>query len=80
MGGMEAAHDTTFFTVLLIVLGATAIVLPLVQRLRLPPVVGYMAVGMAVGTQATGAEATIGTVTPASARGTRPRGAAATGW
>lgn len=49
MGGMEAAHDTTFFKVLLIVLGATAIVIPLVQRLRLPPVVGYMAVGMAVG-------------------------------
>ncbi len=46
---MEAAHDTTFFKVLLIVLGATAIVIPLVQRLRLPPVVGYMAVGMAVG-------------------------------
>ena len=46
---MEAAHDTTFFKVLLIVLGATAIVIPLVQQLRLPPVVGYMAVGMAVG-------------------------------
>lgn len=52
---MEAAHDPTFFKVLLIVLGATAIVIPLVQRLRLPPVVGYMAVGMAVGPFGVGA-------------------------
>ncbi len=46
---MDAAHDTSFYKVLLIVLAATAIFIPLVRRLRLPPVLGYMMVGMAVG-------------------------------
>jgi CPA2 family monovalent cation:H+ antiporter-2 len=52
---MEAAHDTSFFKVLLIVLAATAVVIPLVQRLRLPAVLGYMVVGMAVGPFGAGA-------------------------
>jgi len=46
---MEAAHDTSSYKVLLIVLASTAIVIPLIRRLRLPPVLGYMLVGMAVG-------------------------------
>jgi len=46
---MDVAHDISFYKVLLIVLAATAIVIPLVKQLRLPPVLGYMLVGMAVG-------------------------------
>lgn len=46
---MDAAHDTAFYKVLLIVLAATAIVIPLIKHLRLPPVLGYILVGMAVG-------------------------------
>ncbi len=46
---MEPAHAPSFYKEALIVLGAAGVVIPLVQRLRFSPVLGYMLVGMAVG-------------------------------
>lgn len=46
---MEPAHVTSLYKEALIVLGAAGVVIPLVQRLRVSPVLGYMLVGMAVG-------------------------------
>ncbi|HET8995050.1 MAG TPA: cation:proton antiporter, partial [Acetobacteraceae bacterium] len=46
---MEPAHASSVYKEALIVLGAAGVVIPLVQRLRLSPVLGYMLVGMAVG-------------------------------
>ncbi len=46
---MESAHAPSFYKEALIVLGAAGVVIPLVQRLRFSPVLGYMLVGIAVG-------------------------------
>lgn len=46
---MEPTHAHALYKEALIVLGAAGVVIPLVQRLRLSPVLGYMLVGMAVG-------------------------------
>jgi len=46
---MEPAHTASLYKEALIVLGAAGVVIPLVQRLRLSPVLGYMLVGIAVG-------------------------------
>ena len=46
---MEHGPATSLYREALIVLGAAGVVIPLVHRLRLSPVLGYMLVGMAVG-------------------------------
>ena len=48
-GEMETTFDPSSYKEALIVLGAAGVVIPLAQRLRLSPVLGYMLVGMAVG-------------------------------
>ena len=46
---MEPQQPPSLYKEALIVLGAAGVVIPLVQRLRFSPVLGYMLVGMAVG-------------------------------
>ena len=46
---METGLDSSHYKEALIVLGAAGVVIPLVQRFRLSPVLGYILVGMAVG-------------------------------
>lgn len=52
---MEHGIDIAFYKTLLIVLAASAVLIPLVQRLRLPSVLGYMLVGVVVGPFGVGA-------------------------
>jgi CPA2 family monovalent cation:H+ antiporter-2 len=46
---METTFDPSSYKEALIILGAAGVVIPLAQRLRLSPVLGYMLVGMVVG-------------------------------
>jgi CPA2 family monovalent cation:H+ antiporter-2 len=51
----EAAHDLSAFHDFLVVLAVAALFVPLVQRLKISPVLGFLAAGMVLGPKALGA-------------------------